>query len=418
MHNHASGALERRLTLGDAVLTGLGAMLGAGIFVTLAPVAAEAGPAMLVSLVVAAAVAYCNARSSAVLAAQYPAAGGTYVYGREELGGYWGHLAGWSFVVGKVASCAAMALTAGYYLWPDQAHAVAVAAVVVLTAVNCFGIGKSAWAIRLIVAVVVLVLIMVVVVGSTSSAVTADRLDMDGATVGGVLGGAALWFFAFAGYARIATLGEEVRNPARTIPRAITISFVIVLVLYATVSTTALLVLGSSALGESSAPLADVVKAAGFADLDVVVRIGAAVAALGALLTLVLGVSRTTLAMARDRYLPHSLATVDRRYSVPRNAEIAVGIVVAVLVATVDVRGAIGFSAFSILIYYAVANASAWSLAARHPANRDVIRARVLPVLGLIGCLALSFSLSVGTVLAGLVVLSVGAVAYLLRRST
>jgi APA family basic amino acid/polyamine antiporter len=405
-------ALHRRLGVTDAVLTGLGAMLGAGIFVTLAPVAASAGSGMLLALGLAAAVAYCNARSSARLATAYPAAGGTYVYGREELGRFWGHLAGWSFVVGKTASCAAMALTAGYYLWPDQAHAVAVAAVLAFTALNCFGISKSAWALRLIVAVVIVVLALVVVIGLTSPAVATDRLDLGGSTVTGVLGGAALWFFAFAGYARIATLGEEVRDPERTISRAITIAFIIVLTLYALVAVTALLVVGYPALSGSSAPLVDVVHLSGHGGLAPVVRIGAAVAALGALLTLILGVSRTTLAMARDRHLPGVLATVHPRYAVPQYAEIAVGSIVAVLVATVDVRGAIGFSAFSVLIYYAVANASAWSLAGREPSRRGVAAARVLPALGVIGCLALSFSLSLGTVLAGVVVLAVGACAF------
>ncbi|PYE12096.1 amino acid/polyamine/organocation transporter (APC superfamily) [Williamsia limnetica] len=413
MTNAASQpTLRRRLGVTDAVLTGLGAMLGAGIFVTLAPVAATAGPGVLLALALAAAVAYCNARSSARLATVYPAAGGTYVYGREELGPFWGHLAGWSFVVGKTASCAAMALTAGYYLWPDQAHAVAVAAVVAFTALNCFGITKSAWALRLIVAVVVTVLLVVVVTGLTSSAVAADRLDLGGSSVTGVLGGAALWFFAFAGYARIATLGEEVRDPERKISRAITIAFAIVVTLYALVGITALLVVGHAALSESSAPLVDVVELSGHDGLAPVVRIGAAVAALGALLTLILGVSRTTLAMARDRYLPAALATVHPRYAVPRHAEVVVGVIVAVLVATLDVRGAIGFSAFSVLIYYAVANASAWSLAGRGQSRRGVAAARIVPALGFIGCLALGFSLSLGTVVAAVVVLAVGACAF------
>ncbi len=415
MDDHSNGVLRRRLGLGDAVVTGLGAMLGAGIFVTLAPIAASAGSAMLVALVIAAAVAYCNARSSARLAAEYPAAGGTYVYGREELGEFWGHLAGWSFVVGKTASCAAMALTAGYYLWPAQAHAVAVAAVVALTVVNCFGISKSARVIRSIVAVVVIILVLVAVVGLTSPAVVTDRLTSGDWTVPGVLGGAGLWFFAFAGYARIATLGEEVRDPARTIPRAITISFLIAMALYAVVAVTALLVLGSAALGDSTAPLVDVVRQAGVAGLAPVVRIAAGIAALGALLTLILGVSRTMLAMARDRHLPHVLATVHPRYSVPRRAEIVVGLIVSVLVVTVDVRGAIGFSAFTVLVYYAVANASAWSLAGRFDTPHDVRVARFTAASGLVGCLALGFSLSLGTVVAGVGVLVAGAGAFALR---
>src|SRR3982750_4077347 len=118
--------LRRRLTLADAVVVGLGAMIGAGVFTAFAPAAAAAGAGLLPALAVAAVVAWCNATSSARLAARYPESGGSYVYGRERLGPFWGYLAGWSFVVGKTASCAAMALTVGAYLWPPHPHVVAV----------------------------------------------------------------------------------------------------------------------------------------------------------------------------------------------------------------------------------------------------------------------------------------------------
>lgn len=213
------GPLKRRLGLADAVMIGLGSMIGAGVFAALAPAARAAGSGLLLGLAAAAVVAYCNATSSARLAARYPASGGTYVYGRERLGDFWGYLAGWAFVVGKIASCAAMALTVGSYVWPEQAHAVAVAAVVALTAVNYAGIHKSAWLTRVIVGVVLAVLAAVVVAGLTSAAADPGRLDVGAdATTGGVLQAAGLLFFAFAGYARIATLGEEVRDPARIIP--------------------------------------------------------------------------------------------------------------------------------------------------------------------------------------------------------
>lgn len=123
------GELRRSLGVFDAVVIGLGSMIGAGIFAALGPAARAAGSGLLPGLALAAAVAYCNATSSARLAARYPASGGTYVYGRKRLGDFWGYLAGWGFVVGKTASCAAMALTIGVYAWPAQAHAVAVAAV-------------------------------------------------------------------------------------------------------------------------------------------------------------------------------------------------------------------------------------------------------------------------------------------------
>ncbi|MEU9049819.1 APC family permease [Streptomyces sp. NPDC048384] len=408
----ASPQLQRRLGVGDAVLIGLGSMIGAGIFAALAPAARAAGSGMLVSLAVAAVVAYCNATSSARLAARYPASGGTYVYGRERLGDFWGYLAGWAFVIGKTASCAAMALTVGAYVWPDHAHAVAVAAVVALTAVNYAGIQKSAWLTRAVVAVVLAVLAAVVVVSLTSATADSDLLGVGSdATVTGVLQAAGLLFFAFAGYARIATLGEEVRDPARTIPRAIPLALGLVLVVYAAVAIAVLTVLGPGGLGETTAPLSDAVRAAGADWLAPVVRAGAAVAALGSLLALILGVSRTTLAMARDRQLPHILAAVHPRFQVPHRAELLVGAVVVVLAATTDVRGAIGFSSFGVLVYYAIANASAWTLTPDE--NRPP---RIVPAVGLAGCLLLAFTLPAASVAWGVAVLVAGIAAYAIRR--
>ncbi|MGP4083534.1 APC family permease [Streptomyces sp. KR55] len=406
----AGSELRRTLGVGDAVIIGLGSMVGAGIFAALGPAAEAAGSGLLVGLAVAAVVAYCNAMSSARLAARYPASGGTYVYGRERLGEFWGYLAGWSFVVGKTASCAAMALTVGTYVWPEQAHAMAVAAVVALTAVNYGGVQKSAWLTRSIVAVVLAVLAFVVVACLGSEASDAGRLDIGASGgAGGVLQAAGLLFFAFAGYARIATLGEEVRDPARTIPRAIPLALGIALAVYACVAVAVLSVLGSEGLGQAGAPLADAVRSAGVPGLVPVVRVGAAVAALGSLLALILGVSRTTLAMARDRHLPGALSAVHPRFQVPHRAELAVGVVVAALAATVDVRGAIGFSSFGVLAYYAVANASAWTLDAA-PARR------VVPAVGLLGCVVLAFSLPGTSVVAGAGVLAVGVVAYGIRH--
>jgi APA family basic amino acid/polyamine antiporter len=408
-----AGRLKRRLGVFDAVVIGLGSMIGAGIFAALAPAARAAGSGLLLGLALAAVVAYCNATSSARLAARYPESGGTYVYGRERLGDFWGYLAGWGFVAGKTASCAAMALTVGLYAWPGQAHAVAVAAVVALTAVNYAGMQKSVWLTRAIVAVVLSVLAAVVAVCLGGGTAEATRLDIGSdAAFAGVLQAGGLLFFAFAGYARIATLGEEVRDPERTIPRAIPLALGITLVVYAAIAIAALAVLGPGRLASATAPLAEAVRAAGVPGLAPVVRVGAAVAALGSLLALILGVSRTTLAMARDRHLPHALAAVHPRFEVPHRAELAVGAVVAVLAATGDLRGAIGFSSFGVLVYYAIANASAWTLT---PAEGRP--PRIVPVIGVVGCLGLAFSLPAASVLSGAAVLAFGAAVYGLREA-
>jgi APA family basic amino acid/polyamine antiporter len=405
-----SGMLARRLGLRDAVVIGLGSMLGAGVFAAFAPAARAAGSGLLVALAVAAVVAYANATSSARLASLYPQSGGTYVYGRERLGPFWGYLAGWGFVVGKTASCAAMALTVGHYAAPRFANLVAVVTVAALTALNYTGVQKSAVLTRVIVTFVVVVLGTVVVAGLVRGEPgTGTLFSLEGTSVGGVLQGGAFLFFAFAGYARIATLGEEVVDPARTIPRAIPIALGLALAVYAAVAVALLALLGADGTSVSPAPLAAAAQASGWAWVEPLVRAGAVVAAVGSLLSLLLGVSRTTLAMARDAHLPRTLAAVHPRFQVPHHAELAVGAVVAVVVLVADVRFAIGFSSFAVLVYYAVANASALTV-------RTSAGSVVVPAVGLLGCGALAVSLPLASTVAGAGVLALGAVIFLARR--
>nr|WP_255356653.1 APC family permease [Kibdelosporangium sp. MJ126-NF4]CEL13121.1 putative amino acid transporter [Kibdelosporangium sp. MJ126-NF4]CTQ98809.1 putative amino acid transporter [Kibdelosporangium sp. MJ126-NF4] len=408
--------LARRIGVGSAVVVGLGAMIGAGVFAAFAPAARAAGAGLLIGLAIAAVVAYCNAQSSARLAARYPESGGTYVYGRERLGPFWGYLAGWGFVVGKTASCAAMALTVTAYALPQGSQlartVLAVLVVLALTALNYFGVQKSVWLTRVIVAFTVVVLALAVLASVSGGTAGASHLQpFPGSDLGGILQSAGLLFFAFAGYARIATLGEEVRDPRRTIPRAIPIALGITLVIYAAVAVAVLTALGPEQLAVASDPLASAVAAGDWPWLAPVVRIGAAVAALGALLALVLGVSRTTLAMARDGHLPRALSAVHPRFHVPHRAELAVGIVVAVLVSVVDLRGVIGFSSFAVLVYYTIANAAAWTL------GRDEGRPpRIVPAVGLLGCLVLAFTLPTEAIISGLAVLGLGAAAFATRH--
>ncbi|MGB8021962.1 MAG: APC family permease [Candidatus Nanopelagicales bacterium] len=408
----ASGALARRLTLLDAVVIGLGSMIGAGIFAAFAPASAAAGAGLLVGLGVAAVVAYLNASASAQLAAQYPTSGGTYVYGRERLGSWPGFLAGWSFVIGKTASCAAMALTfAAYVAPPAWQKPVAVTAVAGLAAVNYYGVTRTARLARVVVVVVLSVLAVVVASGVAGGSGSAPWSGVLGSGWYGILQSAGLLFFAFAGYARIATMGEEVTDPTRTIPRAILTALGITLAVYALIAVTVLAVLGPEQLAASSAPLVQTVQAAGWAWAGPVVRVGAAAASLGALLALIAGVGRTALAMARNDDLPGWLAAVHERHKVPHHAEIALALVVSALVLAVDLRGAIGFSSFGVLLYYAVANAAAFTQAGsyrRYP--------RWLQVAGVAGCLLLVVTLPGQSIAAGFGVLVIGVVYRLARR--
>lgn len=406
----STSTLRRRLGLADAVFIGLGSMIGAGVFVAFIPAAQAAGYGLLLGLAVAAVVAFANATASAQLAAVYPSSGGTYVYGRERLGPWWGFFAGWSFVIGKVASCAAMAITFAAYAAPaGWQRPVAVAAVIALAAVNYFGVTRTAFVTRIIVVVVLLALAIAVAAGFSTGLANGvlnngwQPSDLLAPGWYGVLQSAGLLFFAFAGYARIATMGEEVKNPAKTIPRAITIALSIVVVIYAIVAVVVLGALGANGVATSAAPLADVVSLSGWSWAVPVVRVGAAAASLGALLGLIAGIGRTTLAMARQGDLPRWLAAVHPRFGVPHRAEIAIAVVVSILVLTVDLRGAIGFSSFGVLLYYFIANIAAFTQPAgqrRYP--------RALQVFGAFACIVLVATLPPVGIIVGLVVILVG----------
>ncbi len=405
--------LARRLGFADAVVIGMGAMLGAGIFAVLGPASQAAGTGLLLALVLAAGVAYLNATASAQLAAAHPTSGGTYVFGRECLGPWWGFAAGWSFVIGKTASCAAMALVFAAYAVPGPEwvqRLAAAGAVVALATLNYRGVTKTVALTKVLLALTLLALVVVVVAlatgeaGEAGSGTSLDGWDFLGE--GGLLGtlqAAGLLFFAFAGYARLATLGEEVVEPRRTIPRAIVTALALTIGVYLVVAVAALLAAGPDRLAGSSAPLVAALDAVGQGSWAPVVGAGAAVAALGALLSLMAGIGRTALAMGRGGDLPGWLAAVHPTHRSPHHAEVALAVVVAALVLAVDLRDAIGFSSFGVLLYYAIANASAFT----QPAS-ERRWPRWSNVLGALSCVVLAATLPGSAVAAGAAVLAVG----------
>lgn len=398
------------------MIIGLGSMIGAGVFAAFGPAARAAGTGLLIGLVIAAVIAYCNATASAQLAATYPTSGGTYVYGREQLGHWWGFTAGWGFVVGKTASCAAMALAFATYAVPGPWWAqrlVAVAGVIGLAALNYRGVTRTAALTRVLVTATLIALTTIVVGIAAGCAASAENLGgwhaLGTGGVYGTLQAAGLLFFAFAGFARIATMGEEVRDPQRTIPRAIPIALGITVAVYVLVGAAALLAAGPDRLAAATAPLTEAVTAAGSPGLAPVVRIGGALASLGALLALIAGVGRTTLAMARNHDLPHWLSAVHPRHQVPHHAEITLAVVVGVLVLTTDLRSMIGFSSFGVLIYYLIANLSAARQRAEHRRWP-----RALNIVGAAGCVTLVATLPLPSVLTGLVMFAAGLLGRLL----
>lgn len=420
-------ALERRLDLKDAVVIGLSSMVGGGVFVSLGAAADIAGPLTLAAVMVAAVVALGNATSTAQLAAQYPSSGGTYVYGRRQLGPWWGFLAGWCFVIGKTASAAAMALVVAAYLVPAAFELpAAVALVVLMTAVNLVGITRTTRLATILVSIALLALaattgrLLWAVAASGEWSLAGGPGGLLGAAVGRVGGepgsltvvltvaqAAAIMFFAFAGYARVATLGEEVRDPRRTIPAAILWALGLVFVLYLVLGAVLLLV-GPPATDDGlwgPAPFLTALRGVGAgAGWQLIITIGAAAASAGALLSLVAGISRTALSMAREGDLPRALAAVDAKHSVPRRAQIVIGVAVIIMVLVANQPlFAIAGSSFGVLLYYAVANLAAWTQTGeyrRYP--------RVLQAVGLVGCVLLVLSLPPVTVLSGVVLIVAG----------
>jgi APA family basic amino acid/polyamine antiporter len=377
--------LERRLGLCGATAIGLAAMLGTGVFAAWTPALALAGPLLLGSLLVAAVVAALNAWSTAALARQIPQAGGAYAYGRELLGRPAGVVAGGAFVVGKVASAGAAALVIGAYTAPEHQRLVGLGAVLVVLLLDLRGVTRTAAASAVASAVVLVALAVLVAAASAYAAPPGPVLPQD-PTPRDVLAAAGLLFVAFAGYARVATLGEEVRDPGRVLPRAIAIALAVVLATYAAVGVVVLRVLGPLAAGSrSQAPLEQVATLVSGDALAVLVRIVAVVAAGGALLSLIAGVGRTLFAMGRGGDAPGWLAAVSA-YGVPHRAQVAAGLGTAVVVAVGGIGSALALSAVSILTYYGVAHLAALRMRVGRPPL-------AVPVLGLLGCVLVAASL-------------------------
>jgi APA family basic amino acid/polyamine antiporter len=380
----------------DAVFIGLAAMLGAGVFVVFGPASELAGSLLLVSILVAALVAYLNAASIAQLAAVVTRSGGAYAYGRHYLGNAWGFLAGMSFLVGKIGSAAAIALVFATYLTPGFEILTAVLAVVVMAAINIAGINRTAFGSKVLATITLSFLTVLILAGLVAE--PAGGTSTPGGFPG-VLTAASLFFFAFAGYARVATLGGEVRDSEKSVPSAIRISLAIVLVTYLALALVLMLKLGPSVAG-SLTPIADLAGVA-LGIEGSVVAVFAAVATLGSLLALLAGMSRTASEMASDAELPKVLSKKLKNGS-PALAEVIISLLVILLVVSGSIILTIGLSSFAILSYYAIANLAAY----RQPRS-ETQKAKWLNLVGLGLCVLLGLSVPFGGLLLGATVLTV-----------
>jgi basic amino acid/polyamine antiporter, APA family len=410
-----TSTLRRDLGLLDAVGIGFGAIVGAGIFVVTGVAAGTAGPALLVALLIAGLAATANALSSAQLAAEYPQSGGTYEYGYRLLSPAAGFAAGWMFLTSKIAAAGTVALGLAAYLDPFlpavPPRGLAVGAIVLFTILNYFGIRRSSKANLVIVAVSLSSLLLFVV-----AAAPAFRMEnlrpFAPAGVGGLLQASAILFFAYTGYARVATLGEEVRDPRRTIPRAVMITVFSAMVLYAAVAFVAVGAAGAARLAETSAPLRVASEEAGLPWLATALSMGGLTAMLGVVLSQILGLSRMTFAMARRGDLPRFLSVVHSRHDVPHRAVLVIGAIAAVVAATGTLRGVATAASFTILVYYGIANIAALRMRREAKLYPDVI-----PAAGLVMCVLLALSLSPRTILTGSVILAAGLAGRTLLRT-
>lgn len=379
--------LQRRLGVPGATAIGVASMLGAGIFFVWAPAAAAAGAGLLLALAIAALLATLNALSTLQLAMLHPVAGGGYAFAARWIGPRTAFAAGTLFLVGKTASVAAIASVAARYLWPDEVlgatgeRVLAVGLVVVLATVNATGIRSTATLSAVLAAVAVLGLLTTLGVGLPGIRAGAELPWLGGPL--GVAQAASLIFFTFAGYARIATLAGEVREPERTLPRTVIAALGTVLVLAGVTATVLLLALGVDRLAASESPLADLAGD----DWRPFVAIAAGVACLGSLLNVLAGLSRTALAMARGGDLPAGLDWVWPRTAAPVASEASIAVVAASATAVLDPTLLVGASACAVLGYYAINHVSAWRV--REP---ERWLPGLVPVLGVVGCVALSLA--------------------------
>jgi APA family basic amino acid/polyamine antiporter len=410
--------LKRELGIPGATLMGMGAMVGTGVFVSIGIAAGVAGPAVVAAIALAALVATCNALSSAQLAASMPVSGGTYEYGYRYLKPWLGFTAGWMFLCAKTASAATAALGfAGYLLQalgiPHLVVPVAVAAVAVFTIIVAAGISQSNRVNVAIVAVTLLALTGFVLVGIMTVASSGGQPwapfiqpQDDSSALAALLQATALMFVAFTGYARIATLGEEVVDPRRTIPRAIVATLVFTAVLYMAVGAVGISTVGSKILADAAqsevAPLVIASRAFIFPDVHWLVTLGALTAMLGVLLNLLLGLSRVILAMGRRSDLPKTLSQVNDAGS-PVPAVILAGAAVAGIVLVGDVKTTWSFSAFTVLIYYGITN-----LAALRLPKSERLYPAFIAWTGLVACLFLAFWVEQRIWLAGLALIAGG----------
>jgi len=385
--------LKRALGLFDATAISVGAIIGAGIFVVTGVAAGAAGPGIVLSIILAGGISSFSALSFAQLSAFMPREGGGYEYTYRLVSPFAGFLAGWMWVLSNVFTGGAVSLGFAQYLsslLPPLGNWITLVAAVLcllFAFLNYVGVRQSALVNNALVVAKILVLLFFIVFGLGFIQFGNFTPFMPKGAIG-VLEGTALIFFAYGGYARVTTVAEEVKDPSRTIPRAIVNALITTTVLYVFTGVVAVGLVGSQSLATAGSPLADAISIAGNSGAVFLVSLGAMIATASVLLMTILGVSRMTYAMARNGQLPAFLSCLHPRFQTPHYAILLTGLSSSVLVFGGFSR-IVAVGTFSLLFHHALVNLAAIKLRAE---NRKY--PILISVLGLLLCLALLAFLS------------------------
>jgi APA family basic amino acid/polyamine antiporter len=414
--------LKRTLNLFDATSIGIGAIIGAGIFVVLGIATGYAGPAVVISMVIAGTVALFTALSFAELGSAIPKEGGTYQFAYELISPSVAFLSGCLWLFAQTVAGAAVSIgLASYFvtLFPFfPVKIVAVSAALVLTVLNLMGMKHSARVNNVLVVTKILILCFFIGVGIFQVNPT-NYSNFAPNGFFGILQGAGFIFFAYLGFGRIAALGEEVKNPKRTLPLAILLALAGSVILYVVTGLVATGLQNYRILAGSSSPIADAAKATGSFAVVATVSFGALVATVSVLLTNLLGLSRVSFAMARNGQLPKSLAKIHSKFGTPYISIVITGALMAILTFFFDLKQTAAITSFSMLSTHIILHSSAIRLRKRipNPKTFKVPLYPLIPSLGVASCVILMFSLPVESWIVSAIAMIAISALYFLRKS-
>jgi APA family basic amino acid/polyamine antiporter len=414
--NNRQSRLKPSLGLFDATAISVGAIIGAGIFIVTGIAAGFAGSALMISMLIAAVIALFSALSFAELTAWQPREGSVYEYTYQLISPFAGFLVGWMWILSNTFAGAAVSLGFAYYLtalFPIlPANWIAAMICIAFTILNFVGIRQSALLNNILVTAKLLILAFFVIYGlwyvNTANFASFAPFQT------GVFYGAFYIFFAYGGFARVAVIAEEVKNPKRNVPRAIMLSLVISTIVYILVGVIAVGLIGAQQLAQSNSPLKDAISQTGISAAAYIVSVGGLLATASVLLTSILGVSRMAYAMARRKDLPQALSALHRKFETPYYSIWIIGVLMALLVLFIDLTRVVAISTFAMLFYYALANASALRLKTENRAYP-----RIVPTIGVATCLALlvfALFVSFESWMIGTASLLIGAVYYVAKQ--